>query len=189
MNQQFHDFLSRAGTFFSWSLFGILTGIVVGGIASVFDLALVWGNSFRASHPNILFGLPLAGLAISWLYYHLGQEGDQGTNLVIDSIRKKEGVPWYVAIRIFIATFLTQLFGGSAGREGAALQMGGSIASTIAQVFNKWKLDRNTVIMTGMAGTFSALFGTPLAATIFALEMVNVGEIYYFALVPCCCAK
>lgn len=188
MNQQLHDFLSRAGTFFSWSLFGILTGIVVGGIASVFDLALVWGNSFRASHPNILFGLPLAGLAISWLYYHLGQEGDQGTNLVIDSIRKKEGVPWYVAIRIFIATFLTQLFGGSAGREGAALQMGGSIASTIAQVFNKWKLDRNTVIMTGMAGTFSALFGTPLAATIFALEMVNVGEIYYFALVPCCFA-
>ena len=188
MNQRFHDFLSRAGTFCSWSIFGILTGIVVGGIASVFDLALVWGNSFRASHPNILFGLPLAGLAISWLYYHLGQEGDQGTNLVIDSIRKKEGVPWYVAIRIFIATFLTQLFGGSAGREGAALQMGGSIASTIAQVFRKWKLDRNTVIMTGMAGTFSALFGTPLAATIFALEMVNVGEIYYFALVPCCFA-
>ncbi len=185
MNDQTKYILSSIRAFVRWSVFGIITGLVAGGIASSFDLALVWANTFRGTHPRIFLGLPLAGLAISWLYYHLGEKGDQGTNLVIESIRKKEGIPWYVAIRIFFATFLTHLFGGSAGREGAALQMGGSISSTIAHVLNKWKLDKNAVIMTGMAATFSALFGTPLAATVFALEMVNVGEIYYAALVPC----
>ena len=185
MNEKIYHFSSSLRAFFRWSLFGILTGVIAGGIASAFDLALQWANACRISHPRIFLGLPLAGLVISWLYYHLGEKGDQGTNLVIESIRKKEYIPWYVAIRIFFATFLTHLFGGSAGREGAALQMGGSISSTIARFLRSWKLDRNAVIMTGMAATFSALFGTPLAATVFALEMVNVGEIYYAALVPC----
>lgn len=178
-------YFTRLGAFMRWSVFGVLTGLVAGGFAAIFALALSWATNYRTAHPMILFGLPLAGLAISGLYYHLGKKGDQGTNLVIESVRKKEDVPWYVAIRIFAATFLTHLFGGSAGREGAALQMGGSISSTIAQVLYTWKLDRTTVIMTGMAASFSALFGTPLAATVFAMEMVNVGEIYYSALVPC----
>ncbi|MGX8715574.1 MAG: chloride channel protein [Lachnospiraceae bacterium] len=178
-------YFTRLGAFMRWSAFGILTGLVAGGFASIFALALGWATGYRTAHPQILYGLPLAGLAISGLYYHLGKKGDQGTNLVIESVRKKEDVPWYVAIRIFVSTFLTHLFGGSAGREGAALQMGGSISSTIAQVLYTWKLDQTTVIMTGMAASFSALFGTPLAATVFAMEMVNVGEIYYSALVPC----
>ena len=185
MNLQMNYLSSSVRAFLRWSIFGIITGLIAGGIASVFDLALVWANTYRGLHPKIFFGLPLAGLAISWLYYHLGEKGDRGTNLVIESIRNKEYVPWYVGIRIFFATFMTHLFGGSAGREGAALQLGGSISSTIARVLRNWKLDRNAVIMTGMAASFSALFGTPLAATVFALEMVNVGEIYYAALVPC----
>ena len=185
MNLQINYLSSSVRAFLRWSIFGIITGLIAGGIASVFDLALVWANTCRRLHPQIIFGLPLAGLAISWLYYHLGEKGDRGTNLVIESIRNKEYIPWYVGIRIFFATFMTHLFGGSAGREGAALQLGGSISSTIARVLHNWKLDRNAVIMTGMAASFSALFGTPLAATVFALEMVNVGEIYYAALVPC----
>lgn len=185
MKDTFDYYFTRLGAFMRWSAFGILTGLVAGGFASIFALALGWATGYRTAHPQILYGLPLAGLAISGLYYHLGKKGDQGTNLVIESVRKKEDVPWYVAIRIFVSTFLTHLFGGSAGREGAALQMGGSISSTIAQVLYTWKLDQTTVIMTGMAASFSALFGTPLAATVFAMEMVNVGEIYYSALVPC----
>ncbi|MBQ4045390.1 MAG: chloride channel protein [Lachnospiraceae bacterium] len=185
MKDKLDYYFTRLGAFMRWSAFGILTGLVAGGFASIFALALGWATGYRTAHPQILYGLPLAGLAISGLYYHLGKKGDQGTNLVIESVRKKEDVPWYVAIRIFVSTFLTHLFGGSAGREGAALQMGGSISSTIAQVLYTWKLDQTTVIMTGMAASFSALFGTPLAATVFAMEMVNVGEIYYSALVPC----
>ncbi len=180
-----HYYLDRIQAFLAWSVFGIISGLVVGAVASLFAHTLTWAAEFRGSHPQILFGLPLAGIAISFLYYHLGQKGDQGTNLVIESVRQKKEVPWYVWIRIFIATFLTHLFGGSAGREGAALQMGGSLSSILARLFPARKLDRNIVVMTGMAAAFSALFGTPLAAAVFAVEMITVGEICYSAVVPC----
>ncbi len=185
MRERIHYYYFKLRSFFRWSIFGIITGIVAGGIASVFDRALLWAAAFRNANPRILFGLPLAGIAISFLYYHLGEKGDQGTNLVIESVRNKESVPWYVSVRIFVSTLLTHLFGGSAGREGAVLQMGGSLSSVIARIFKFWNLDKNAVVMTGMTAAFAALFGTPLAATVFALEMINVGELYYSALVPC----
>ncbi len=185
MSERLDNIMDKLRTFGAESVFGAAVGLVVGIVAAVFALALGWAAAFRTANPGILFGLPLAGLAISFLYYHIGEKGDRGTNLVIESVRKKESVPWYVSIRIFISTLLTHLFGGSAGREGAALQMGGSISSVIAQASGFRHLDKTTVVMTGMSAAFSALFGTPLAATVFALEMVNVGEIYYPALVPC----
>ena len=171
--------------FFDWAIFGIIVGLVAGFVASLFGLLLSNLTAYRSAHPMIIVGLPFAGLAISFLYYHLGDKGDKGTNLVLNSIRNEGAVPWYVAIRIFIATALTHLFGGSAGREGAALQLGGSISSTLAKLMRREKKDPQITIMCGMSAAFSALFGTPLAATIFSMEVVNVGHIYYYALVPC----
>lgn len=173
------------GHFLEWAFFGVLVGISAGFVASVFGLLLSEITAYRMEHPQMILGLPFAGLVIVFLYYHVGEHGDKGTNLVLQSVREGEEVPWYVALRIFIATALTHLFGGSAGREGAALQLGGSISSTLAKLIGWEKKNPTVTVMCGMSAAFSALFGTPLAATIFAMEVVNVGHMYYSALVPC----
>lgn len=171
--------------FFDWALFGVLVGLTAGFVAAVFGLLLEKITAYRLEHPQLILGLPFAGLLIVFLYYHMGEHGDRGTNMVLVSVREGEEIPWYVAVRIFIATAITHLFGGSAGREGAALQLGGSISSTLAKLLHREDKDPTIVDMCGMSAAFSALFGTPLAASIFAMEVVNVGEMYYSALVPC----
>lgn len=171
--------------FLDWAVFGILVGLIAGFVAAVFGLLLTALTAYRRNHVQLILGLPLAGLAIVFLYNHVGERGDKGTNLVLRSVREGEKVPWYVAVRIFIATAITHLFGGSAGREGAALQLGSSISSTLAKLLHREGKDTTITVMCGMSAAFSALFGTPLAASIFAMEVVNVGEMYYSALVPC----
>ena len=171
--------------FLDWALYGVFAGLTAGFAASVFGLLLERITAYRMAHPALIFGLPFAGLAIVFLYYHMGEQGDRGTNMVLVSVREGEQIPWYVAVRIFIATAITHLFGGSAGREGAALQLGGSISSTLAKLLHREDKDSTIINMCGMSAAFSALFGTPLAASLFAMEVVNVGEMYYSALVPC----
>lgn len=172
-------------SFLDWAVYGVLVGLAAGFVASVFGLFLEKITAYRMAHPQMILGLPFAGLVIVFLYYHLGEHGDRGTNLVLISVREGEEVPWYVAVRIFIATAITHLFGGSAGREGAALQLGGSISSALAKLLHRSEKDPTATVMCGMSAAFSALFGTPLAASLFAMEIVNVGEMYYSALVPC----
>lgn len=171
--------------FLDWAAFGILTGIVVGMVGAAFALILGKFTAYRMEHPQLVLGLPIAALTIVFMYRHLGEVGDKGTNLVINSVREGHEVPWFVAVRIFIATAITHLFGGSAGREGAALQLGSSISSTLSKILGRKKHDKTITVLCGMSAAFSALFGTPLASTIFAMEVVNVGEMYYAALVPC----
>lgn len=172
-------------SFAEWAAFGVLVGLAAGFVASVFGLLLGEITAYRMTHPQLILGLPFAGLSIVFLYYHFGESGDRGTNLVLDSVREGGNVPWYVAVRIFLATAVTHLFGGSAGREGAALQLGGSISSTLAKILHREDKNPTITVMCGMSAAFSALFGTPLAAAVFAMEVVNVGKMYYPALVPC----
>ena len=168
-----------------WILFGILCGIVVGTIASIFAIAIRTGTQFRARHPWILFGLPAAGLVIVFAYHKLGFAKDGGTNTILEDIRKGEEVPIRMAPLIFIGTVLTHMFGGSAGREGAALQVGGSIGSGMGHLMHFKKYDSKRAIMCGMSAAFSALFGTPLAAAILPIEISTIGIMYYSSLVPC----
>ena len=172
-------------SFAEWAAFGVLVGLTAGFVASVFGLLLGEITSYRMAHPQMILGLPFAGLAIVFLYHHFGESGDRGTNLVLNSVREGGEVPWYVAVRIFLATAVTHLFGGSAGREGAALQLGGSISSTLAKILHREDKNPTITVMCGMSAAFAALFGTPLASTVFAMEVVNVGKMYYPALVPC----
>ena len=129
--------------------------------------------------------ISLGGLVIVGLYHLCKDDNDTGTNLVISAIHSGDKVPFRMAPLIFVSTLITHLFGGSAGREGAALQMGGSIGSSIGRVFRFDEKDKHVMIMCGMSAAFSALFGTPMAAAIFSMEMISVGVMYYIALVPC----
>lgn len=132
--------------------------------------------------------LPVSGLIIVFLYQKFGQE-DGGTNQVLSTIRSQDDVPFRSAPLIFVSTILTHFAGGSAGREGAAIQLGGSIGNQLGSWFHLDKEDRHVMVMCGMSAAFSAVFGTPMAAAVFSMEVVSVGIMYYAALVPCVIAS
>ena len=172
-------------TFLKWLVISSLTGIAGGLLGALFSNTLKEANAVRESIPQIIFFLPLGGVLIAGLYKMCGLENDPGTNIVIQSVRTKENVPWIMAPLIFFSTAVTHLLGGSAGREGAALQLGGSLGSAVGSVMRLDEKDMHLAVMCGMSGLFSALFGTPVTACCFAIEVISVGVAYYSALVPC----
>lgn len=174
-----------AFTFGKWLLFGTLTGILCGVVGSLFAHTVSKANHIRSMYPQLIYFLPIAGLVIVASYRFLGIKQDRGTNLVLSSIRTEESVPIKLPFLIFLATGLTHLFGGSAGREGAALQIGGGIGSSLSNFLHFKEKDKKLMTMCGMSAVFSALFGTPLTATIFSMEVVSVGVFHYSAFMPC----
>lgn len=171
--------------FIKWSALALAIGSVAGAAGTIFSMGVSWATGFRLSHPSMLFFLPVSGLLIVWMYHSFHEEGNRGTNMVIDAISSNERVTPATGPLIFFSTILTHLGGGSSGREGAALQLGGSIGNSFGEWFKLDERDKKIAIMCGMSAVFSALFGTPVAAAIFSLEVVSIGVLYYAALVPC----
>lgn len=171
--------------FFRWTVIAAVTGVVGGVVGALFHMAVNAATEFRGEHGWVIFTLPAAGALIALIYHIFGFDNDGGTNLIISSIRTKDHVPLRMAPLIFVATVITHLAGGSAGREGAALQLGGSIGNRIGELFGVKEQDIGLAVMCGMSALFSALFGTPLTACFFAMEVISVGVIYYAGLVPC----
>lgn len=171
-----------------WFMISSVTGVAAGIVGTLFYFTLSYANSIRNEHNYLVLALPLGGLIIAYIYSKL-EEDKKGTNLVLDAIRSDKEVPLHMAPVIFVSTAITHLFGGSAGREGAALQMGGSIGNGIGRLFKLNKMDKPIIIMCGMSAAFSAVFGTPIAATFFSIEVVNIGVMQYSALIPCSIAS
>jgi len=171
--------------FASWMCAGIAIGGFVGLVGVAFHLLLEWATEFRMETPWLLWLLPLGGLAIVLAYRFAGMEKDRGTNFILVAVRSNEPVTIKTAPLIFFSTVVTHLLGGSAGREGAALQLGGSIASSFAQTWELNEKESRIMTMCGMAAGFSALFGTPLTSVVFAMEVITVGVMHYSAIVPC----
>lgn len=172
-------------TFLKWIVVAGFTGVISGLVGILFHISVEAVTEVRLENDFIIWFLPLGGLLIVWLYKMSNMEKDRGTNLVISSIRTDDKVPFLMAPLIFVSTVITHLFGGSSGREGAALQLGGSIGTQIGKLFKLSYRDMNIVIMCGMSGVFSALFGTPITATFFAMEVISVGIIHYSSFIPC----
>ena len=172
-----------------WMLVSIGIGVIVGSISSIFGHVLIFANRLREQNPFIIYTLPVGGLLIVALYRGCRNTGDKGTNTVVASIQESTDIPFRTAPLIFISTTITQLCGGSAGREGAALQLGGSIAKRLGRLYHLNEDSQRTIVMCGMSAGFSALFGTPLAAAAFSMEVVSVGIMHYSALVPCVVAS
>lgn len=171
--------------FVMWSCGAICIGFIIGLVGIAFHWALEWATEFRTEHPMILWLLPLGGLAIVLAYRLAGMEKDRGTNFILVAVRSNEAVTLKTAVLIFFSTVMTHLLGGSAGREGAALQLGGSIASSFGRNFELNEKEERIMTMCGMAAGFAALFGTPLTSVIFAMEVITVGVMHYSAIVPC----
>ena len=174
--------------FIKWSVLAIVTGGIIGVLSSVFGHALSMATNVRKEMPGLLFALPLAGVMIVFLYQKFGKD-DGGTNQVFSTVRARDEVPATAAPLIFVSTALTHLTGGSAGREGAAIQLGGSIANQLGRILKLDEEDTHVIVMCGMSAAFAALFGTPMAAAIFSLEVISVGIMYYAALMPCLIAS
>lgn len=169
-----------------WLIVILPMAIIVGSLCAGFLWSLDAATSARFAHPELLFGLPLAGFAMAYVYQRFGRGSDGGNNLIVDQIHEPGGgVPLRMAPLILISTVATHLFGGSAGREGTAVQLGGSIAGAFGRVFRLESAEIRLVLMAGVAAGFGAVFGTPIAGAIFALEVLTIGRIQYEALIPC----
>ncbi len=168
-----------------WVALALLLGVIMGVICAAFSKSLEFVTQFRLANGYVIWLLPFAGLVITFLYKKFGSKVSHGTNMVIAAINSDEKIPFVMMPLIFVASVISHLFGASVGREGAALQMGASMGNTFADLFKLNDNDKKILIMTGMSAAFSALFGTPLAAAIFSMEVISVGVMYYAALVPC----
>ena len=167
-----------------WLVLAVTAGVVCGVIGSAFHMGVHHATLLRAEHPWLLWCLPLAGLVIVGFYKLTKTEG-QGTNAVIDEVHLGKGLPILLLPAIFLGTVLTHLCGGSAGREGAALQMGGTIGFHTGRLFHLDDKDLRVATLAGMSAFFSALFGTPLTAAVFSIVVISVGVMYHAAMFPC----
>ena len=167
-----------------WLILAVLVGAAGGVVGALFHVGVEQATAWRGAHPWVLYLLPLAGLVITGLYRAAHVYG-LGTNVVIEAVHEGKRIPLLLLPAIFCGTILTHLCGGSAGREGAALQMGGDLGRHVGQLLKMDDKDTRLATLCGMSALFSALFGTPLTATVFALEVVSVGVLYYAGFVPC----
>ncbi len=186
----YREHLTRAGFVLKWLAIGLPLGIGVGSAVALFLWSLDRVTQRHWQNPWLLYLLPLAGLASGWLYHRWGGTADRGNNLIMEQIHEPGGgVPTRMAPLVLGGTLVTHLFGGSAGREGTAVQMGGSLAATLGRWLRLGPADTRLLLMAGVAAGFGAVFGTPLAGTIFALEVLTIGRMSYEAIIPCLIAS
>lgn len=171
--------------FVRWCILSAIMGTVGGLLGSVFHHALHFVTHVRSEHMWLIYLLPLGGLVSVAIYRHPKMRGNKGTNEMIEATLDGHPVSPLVVPSIFTATAITHLFGGSGGREGAALQLGGSAASFLARRFGLKESNRKILVAAGMSSVFAGLFGTPLTATLFCIEFASVGTILSPALLPC----
>lgn len=171
--------------FIKWTLISVVIGLTVGAVGTVFGHGVAWATQVWNRYHWTVFLMPAAGLLIVWLYRACREEKNRGTDMVIEAVSANEEVTFATAPLIFISTILSHCVSASLGREGAALQLGGSLGNLIGKVMKLDEKDKKVAVMCGMSAGFAALFGTPLAAAVFAMEVISIGVMYYAALVPC----
>ncbi len=179
---------NRSQTFIlslKYVLLAILTGVLVGIIDAVFGRGLLAISDFRTTHYLYLIPfLPFAGLLITWMYHHFSETSLKGMTLVFETGQKKrDDIPLFLIPLVMFGTWITHLFGGSAGREGVAVQIGATLSHALGRRFHLPK-DNRVMLITGMAAGFGGLFQTPLAAVFFSMEVIVAGKIQYEALLP-----
>jgi H+/Cl- antiporter ClcA len=177
--------LDRLKALGQWIGIGSVVGVLCGAASALFLCLLGWATDFRNGHEFIIYTLPVAGLAIGWIYERFGRSIEGGNNLIIDTIHD-EGpqIPLRMAPMVLIGSVLTHLFGGSAGREGVAVQMGASLADVLSHRLKLTSSVRRQILAAGVASGIGSIFGTPIAGAIFGMEFITLGSMTYGALLP-----
>lgn len=175
---------------FKWLAICVPSGAVVGSAVALFLWSLDRVTETHWANPWLLYLLPVAGLGSGYLYHRFGQTAEAGNNLIMEQIHEPGGgVPTRMAPLVLAGTLITHLFGGSAGREGTAVQMGGSIVATFGRWLKLNEADMRILLTSGIAAGFGAVFGTPLTGAIFAIEVLAIGRMSYRSLIPCLIAS
>ncbi|RSL29535.1 voltage-gated chloride channel protein [Salibacterium salarium] len=181
-----------------WIFFGSIIGIVIGSTTNfLLETNDYLGDVIRAKRDWLIFLLPFGGIIIGYIYMNYGKvflnytlnDTAKLNNLVIDSVHGKKEVPRRMGPIVYFGTFITVLFGGSTGREGAAVQMGGSVAAAVNKFFKVNRFDKKTLMMSGISAGFGAAFGAPITGAVFGMEMTALGKLKFEALVPCLVAS
>ena len=173
-----------------WAILSSIVGILAGSASALFLTLLSSATNFRIAHPWMLWLLPVCGFVIGYIYYQWSKTVEKGNNLILETIHQPVGlIPLLMAPMILFSTVLTHLFGGSAGREGTAVQMGGSLAGWLAHRLYLRAEDTRLTLMAGMSAGFGAVFGTPLSGAIFGMEVQSVGRMRYEGIIPCLIAS
>ncbi|MNJ95020.1 H(+)/Cl(-) exchange transporter ClcA [compost metagenome] len=168
-----------------WLLIACLTGSIIGSVSAFFLTSLDWVTDYRENHLWIIALLPIGGLIIGLTYYYYGSSVVKGNNQLLEELHTPQQViPFRMAPLIVVGTLVTHLFGGSAGREGTAIQMGGAIADQFTKLFRLENNDRKILLIMGISAGFASVFGTPLAGAVFAIEVMILGRIKYMAFIP-----
>ncbi len=169
-----------------WSLIAAAVGVLAGTASTLLLVALEWATNLREQHRWIIALLPLAGLLVGCLYYYFGESVEAGNNLVLDEIHEpKRVIPFRMTPLVLVGTVLTHLFGGSAGREGTAIQTGASLADQLGRPLGLDVHGRRILLMAGMSAGFGSVFGTPLAGAVFGMEVLAIGALSYEAILVC----
>lgn len=180
------DFVFFLRMLLKWGALGTAVGILSGTASAIFLISLNWATNFRLTNPLLLLLLPVAGLLIGWVYDRFAGTAAQGNNLVIEEVNANQSqIPLRMAPLVLFGTIMTHLFGGSAGREGTAIQMGASLADGLRRLLHLSPEDRRLIIMAGISGGFGSVFGTPAAGFVFGMEVQSIGRIRYDGVIPC----
>ncbi|WP_405292200.1 voltage-gated chloride channel family protein [Algibacter sp. Ld11] len=170
---------------FKWIIICLVLGVLVGGVSAFFLLSLEWATNWRESHLWVIWLLPVGGFIIGLSYHLYGNSVVKGNNLLLEEFHSpKKIIPFRMVPLVLFGTILTHFFGGSAGREGTAVQIGGAIADRFTKVFKLKKRDRKILLIAGISAGFASVFGTPLAGGIFALEVLVLGRLRLDAIIP-----
>src|SRR5882757_2326783 len=161
-------------------------GIMAGSASAFLLISLTFATDIREAHKWLILLLAPAGLAVGLLYRYLGSSVEAGNNLIFEETHDPKAViPLRMTPLILLGTFITHLFGGSAGREGTAIQTGASLADQLTRPFRMSDRDRRILLMSGISAGFASVFGTPLAGAVFGIEVLAIGRISYDAIAPC----
>jgi H+/Cl- antiporter ClcA len=180
------NFLRFLWTLVKWILLSSVVGILAGTASAVFLVTLNWVTGIRLGDERITLLLPFAGFLVGWVYHRFAGTASQGNNLVIEAVNANQvQIPFRMAPLVLFGTLITHLFGGSAGREGTAIQMGASLAESLRRLLRLNAEDRRLIVMAGISGGFGSVFGTPVAGFVFGMEVQSVGRIRYDGIIPC----
>lgn len=168
-----------------WIALSIAMAVPIGVIVGLFNILLSWGNNFRKDHEFMVFLLPFAGLIITFLYLHTRRNAYSGENLLKSEVQSAaKDIPFFMSIVVFIGSFLTTLCGGSAGKEGSAVAMGGTLGDFMARIFNLSDDEQRTLVICGVGSAFGVIYDVPFAGAILGMELVLKGKFHYQALIP-----